>query len=132
MSQSTVSFSRLTPLAILLAVLGVAFAVLAVAFPSVLDVVYKTLGPSEHISLGADGRVGAGIYGGFMAGWGVQMTLFARGVGFGRASALGLIAWWVVDSTTSILTGYPYNALSNTLCLLVFVPALGGHLRRGT
>lgn len=106
-----------------LALLGVGFAILAVFFPGALDTLYALAGPGHHTSLGDDGRLGAGIYGGLMAGWGVHAALSARGVPLLQAFVAGALVWWVVDSAASILTGYPMNAVSNTGFLLLIAPA---------
>lgn len=83
-------------------------------------------------------RVMAGVLGGVMCGWAI--TLYAA---FQAAHALGsariwrlilasILAWFVVDSTLSIATGFALNALMNVDFLLTFVVpiSLSGVLRR--
>lgn len=111
-------------------VLGFGFALVAVAFPDVLAVLYRLAGPSVVSDMGPAARLGAGIYGGLMAGWGLTLMLLARKVRLGRAAGIGLLTWWVVDSASSIALGYPLNALSNTGFLLLFAPAVLGIWRR--
>lgn len=54
----------------------------------------------------------------------------ANKVRLGPAAGIGLLAWWVVDSASSIAIGYPMNALSNTGFLPLFAPAVLGIWRR--
>lgn len=113
------------------AVLGVAFAVASVAFPDGLTKLYAlAAAPGVDPTLEPAGRLGAGIYGGLMAGWGTTLCLLGREVGVVRAAAAGLVAWWAVDSAASIALGFPGNAVSNTALLAVFTPVLVGALGR--
>ncbi|MEP3279946.1 MAG: hypothetical protein ABJN26_26070 [Stappiaceae bacterium] len=67
------------------------------------------------------------IAGGLMTGWGLmfwQITthLYPRDPALARQLILsGILAWFVVDSTGSVLTGAPMNALFNVGFLLLFV-----------
>jgi len=102
--------------------LGLAFAVIAIAAPDILDAIYALAGPGHHTHLGDDGRFGAGIYAAMMVGWGVHTVLSARGVSLVNAFTAGALAWYIVDSVASLCTGYPMNVLSNTGFLLVIIP----------
>lgn len=117
-----------------IALTGLALAALALACPEALDAVYALYGPGHHGTLGDDGRLGAGIYGALMAGWGVHVALMARGHGLVQSGLWGLAVWWCIDSMASVILGYPINALSNTALLGLVVPAwiaLRGATARG-
>jgi len=75
------------------------------------------------------------VLGAVLIGWTVGLVtawraLRRRGRGAWWTIALSIGAWYVVDTTCSLVAGFPENALLNTaLALLVAVP-LGG-IRRG-
>lgn len=105
--------------------LGVAFSVSAVVAPNLLTSLYGLIAsPDVSPVVEPAGRLGAGIYGGLMAGWGITLWLLGRGSSRTRAAAFGLLTWWGVDSLSSILVGFPGNALSNTAFLALFTPVL--------
>lgn len=112
----------------LTAVLGLAFAVLAVAMPDLLAQLYALIATSGTIAdAGPTARLATGIYGGLMVGWGLTLALLGRGQSLASATLLGALGWFVVDSTSSIIVGFAWNALSNAVFLLPFlalVPAL--------
>jgi len=114
------------------AALGVGFAAAAVWAPGVLEAAYRAIGPQVHSEIGPAARLGAGIYGGLMAGFGVTAYMVGRRASTTRAFALGLASWWVVDSAASVAIGYPLNALSNLGFLALFTPVLVAATRRPT
>ena len=67
---------------------------------------------------------------GFMVGWGITVLLLALWVydqapeAVRRTVLTGILAWFVTDSTGSILSGYPINALFNVGFLLLAVGPL--------
>jgi hypothetical protein len=76
---------------------------------------------------GREVRIVTAIGGGITAAWGVLVWMVAGHI-LPENPALGrgilvkcLLAWFVVDSTASILAGVPQNAAANVLFLLVFL-----------
>lgn len=63
------------------------------------------------------------LTGGFLFGWGIMVLLLRQFVfdsapdGVRRAVLGGLIAWFILDSTGSIVSGHASNALFNVLVL---------------
>lgn len=115
----------LTALGTANAALGLGFALAAVVAPDQLEDVYRLLATAgTEVDLPATARLSTAIYGGLMAGWGVTLALLGAGRSISRAAALGVLTWWLVDSAGSVLTGFAWNALSNTLFLLLFAPVL--------
>ena len=83
-----------------------------------------------------DTRFLAALTGGFLLGWGVMIWCLSAWVydkapeAVRRSVLVGTLAWFVLDSTGSIASGNPSNALFNVLILVVavgpmWVPALG-------
>jgi hypothetical protein len=84
-----------------------------------------------------EARIITAIGGGITVGWGVLVWMAAGHI-LPENPALGrdilvksLLAWFVVDSTASILAGVPLNAAANVLFLLVFLYPLWRMARRG-
>jgi hypothetical protein len=84
-----------------------------------------------------EARIITAIGGGITVGWGVLVWMAAGHI-LPENPALGrdilvksLTAWFVVDSTASILAGVPLNAAANVLFLLVFLYPLWRMARRG-
>lgn len=79
-------------------------------------------------------RFSIGVLGGVFLGWIVALTLTLRiamamgsaGRPLWLASTLGLAAWYVVDSTLSVATGFALNVVPNTLALVLFLIGLAG------
>jgi hypothetical protein len=67
------------------------------------------------------------LAGGFLLGWGVMIWFLSGPVydaapeGVRRAVVIGLLAWFILDSTGSIASGHASNALFNVIVLLVAV-----------
>lgn len=99
-------------------------------FRLMLDLV----GGGEPIVMTPALRFSTGVLGGVFLGWIVALTFtlrIAMAIGSaGRplwvASTLGLGAWYVVDSSLSVATGFALNVLPNTLALAFFLIGLGG------
>lgn len=71
------------------------------------------------------------LTGGFLFGWGVMIWRLVAGGAYDvapeairRAVVGGLLAWFVLDSTGSILSGHAANALINVAVLLLAVGPL--------
>lgn len=79
-------------------------------------------------------RFVSGILGGVLLGWIVALTLTLRIAmamgGAGRplwlASTFGLAAWYLVDCTLSVATGFALNLVPNTLALGFYLIGLFG------
>jgi len=97
-------------------------------FRRMLDLV----GGGEPIALTPALRFSTGVLGGVFLGWIVSLTFTLRiamamgstGRPLWAASTLGLGAWYVVDSTLSVATGFGLNVLPNTLALALFLIGL--------
>lgn len=70
------------------------------------------------------------VVGGVMVGWGTLMFLIATGP-FGRGDTtfatpmlVSVAAWFLVDSTASLIAGLPGNVVLNIGFLVLFVPPL--------
>lgn len=83
-------------------------------------------------------RFGLGIQGALSIGW--ALTLLAArdaadvaGAPVWRGITVGVCAWYAIDSTISVITGFPLNAVSNTLLIATYLaPVLGsGVLQKG-
>jgi hypothetical protein len=67
------------------------------------------------------------LTGGFLAGWGVLIWFLSGSVydaapeGVRRAVVLGLLSWFLLDSTGSIASGNASNAIFNLLVLFLAV-----------
>lgn len=86
-------------------------------------------------------RLGFGIAGALMVGWGGSLALLVRSLDaltpqvLGTATAMGVAAWFVLDGLVSVVNGAPLNIVGNLLYLgILLPPALalraGGELRR--
>lgn len=86
-------------------------------------------GDTESFAGGTTQFVSA-ITGGFLLGWGVMVlglwawVYDAAPEGVRRAVLAGLLAWFVLDSTGSIMSGTPWNAAWNVPVLLLAVGPL--------
>jgi len=92
----------------------------------------------EPAVAGPPGRLGLGIAGAIMAGWGVMLAILARSIGslspsvLGAAVAAGTLTWFLLDGIVSIVTGAALNLVGNTVFLVLLVaPALALRRRRG-
>jgi hypothetical protein len=82
----------------------------------------------DPATFSADTRAVNAVLGGTMVGWGLLMYLLAHHitmiVGLPRILLMALVAWFVVDSTGSIMADLPGNVLLNSIFLGLFVPPL--------
>ena len=126
--------------ALLLALFGVVFALAAVpALDFGVRFFYDfVVWPIDGASDFDVQRKTAAILGAVMLGWSISMWGLIRAGERGdvhswRALCASVLIWWLVDSAVSIAVGYPVNALSNTiLVMLFFIPIVGsGMLRTG-
>jgi hypothetical protein len=75
-------------------------------------------------------RLLSAVTGGFLLGWGVMIWCLARWVHplapepVRRTVLTGTLAWFALDSTGSIASGHPSNAMFNVLVLLLAVGPL--------
>jgi hypothetical protein len=81
-------------------------------------------------ALGPEAYALNGVLGGVMVGWGVLMWLLARGpiqagqTALARFMLIGIIAWFLVDSSASFAANIPGNVVLNVGFLLMFLPPL--------
>jgi hypothetical protein len=82
-------------------------------------------------------RFALALQGALTIGW--MLTLMAAikgaeavGPALWRKILVAMLAWYVIDSAISVMTGFPMNAVSNTLLTIGFlIPVIGsGVLRR--
>ena len=77
-----------------------------------------------------DTRFLSALTGGFLSGWGVLIWFLSKNVyekapeETRKAVLFGIIAWFILDSSGSILSGNPSNAVFNVLVLLLAVGPL--------
>ncbi len=70
------------------------------------------------------------LTGGFLLGWGVTISCLRQWVyplapeGVRKSVVTGILAWFVLDSTGSYLSGNPSNVFFNVLVLLIAVGPL--------
>ena len=74
-------------------------------------------------------RISVSLVGAVMLGWGLAMLSVWRARGadvlLWRGLSRAVLIWYVVDSALSVATGFPINAVSNTLFVAMFlVPAI--------
>jgi len=116
----------------------VAFGLVLVLLPSLARQGFSVLvyaSPERIDSFGEEAAryisLAHAVLGGVMVGWGAALfyitrTLLARGSRFAwNLVALSVFAWYVPDTSYSLLSGYWQNALLNTVFLVLFaVPLL--------
>lgn len=81
-------------------------------------------------------RFAFGLQGALTIGW--MLTLMAAvqgaqavGPGLWRKVVIGVLAWYVIDSVISVMTGFGLNAVSNTLLTVGFlIPVFGSRVLR--
>jgi len=76
-------------------------------------------------------RFAMGLQGALTIGWSLTFFGMVRAADLGgapvwRSMTVALAAWFLIDSAISIMTGYPLNAVSNTVLIAAYlVPVLG-------
>jgi hypothetical protein len=82
-------------------------------------------------------RFGIGLQGALTIGWALMMfTMISvaaeAGARVWRPMTLSLLAWYVIDSAISVSTGFPLNALSNSVVVALYLaPVLASGVLRG-
>lgn len=71
-------------------------------------------------------RFAFGLQGALTIGWAITMFGMVRAAEAGgapvwRSLTLGLLAWYVIDSSISVMTGFPLNAVSNSALVVTFL-----------
>ncbi len=108
-----------------LTIAGLGFVALAVAAPELLATLYTLAAHGDTVvDMTAGTRLGAGLFGALTLGWGLTLERLGRGDGVVRATVIGVVAWYLVDSAASIALGFGWNALSNTGFLVVVLAIL--------
>ncbi len=113
-----------------LAALGVAVAGAATdATSAPVRLVFAVIGVPE-LRLDAHMRFTLAVLGAVLIGWSLTLLGASRvahrlGGEHGRAAwrwvAVALVGWFAIDSTLSVLTGFPLNAVMNVIFLLAFL-----------
>lgn len=95
--------------------------------------------PIDGVGLTDDARFTAGVLGAVMIGWAV--TIFAligaaerAGASAWRGLTTAMLVWFAVDSTISVASGVPMNAVANAGFLVTYlIPVIAsGVLRQAT
>lgn len=102
--------------------------------------VFALLGPGQPLVLDDPMRFAVALMGAVTLGWSVTLlaavqaahALGDRAAPVWKLLTTGVIGWYVVDSCLSVATGFPLNALSNSILVAGYLlPVLrGGVLRR--
>lgn len=100
--------------------------------PLRLGIALTSMGPPADLT--PAGRFMIGILGGVFLGWMVMFWLVLRqAVAMGPAgrplwlaAMLGMLAWYALDSTLSVATGFGLNLVPNTLALGLFLIGIAG------
>ncbi|MBI1329228.1 MAG: hypothetical protein GC166_04905 [Alphaproteobacteria bacterium] len=81
-------------------------------------------------------QFGLGLQGALTIGWifcvyGVLIAGGAHNGALWRWQMAGVVAWYIIDSAISVITGFPINAVSNTLLMVLFaVPVVASGAMR--
>lgn len=113
-----------------LAALGVALTgAVAEATSAPARLVFAVIGVRD-LGLDAHMRFTLAVLGAVLIGWSITLlgaTRVARRLDGAparsawRSVAAALVGWFAIDSTLSILTGFPLNAVMNTIFLIAFL-----------
>lgn len=85
------------------------------------DIIIMPLDGLPGAPSGTSERLLAAIGGGVMVGWGVMLLSLGRGASIGKATLLGGLGWFAIDSLGSVLAGAPMNVLGNIAFLALIV-----------
>jgi hypothetical protein len=108
-----------------LMVAGLAFVLLALEAPNVLAMLYDLAASAGTVTdMGASTRFAVALFGALTVGWGVTLDQLGRGRDPVRACTVGMLAWFVVDSGASVVSGYGWNAVSNIGFAVIFLVLL--------
>ena len=74
-------------------------------------------------------KFGLGLQGALTIGWALTMLTMVRAANVGgapiwRALTVALLAWFVIDSAISVITGFPLNAVSNALLMASYLASV--------
>ena len=90
----------------------------------------------EAVAISDAARLGIGIAGALMVGWGAMLAMLVRSLdaltphALGTATAVGVVSWFVLDGIVSLAVGAALNVVGNTVYLVILLaPALA--LRSG-
>ena len=94
-----------------------------------IRLLFAALHGPEPLDLSAQMRFSEAVLGAVTLGWSVTLMaaihaanlLGDRGRPIWRAIIASVVGWWAIDSALSIATGYPLNALPNTIFLAAFL-----------
>lgn len=92
--------------------------------------VYAMVGPQHALSFDPTLRFSIALMGAVSVGWGVTVLLLALSKEAASTSAIwrsvawGFAVWFVIDSAFSIHTGFPLNAVSNVMLMVLGAPCL--------
>jgi hypothetical protein len=109
----------------------------ATAFPMTLlaDVILWPFDGANSLAA-TETRLLAAIGGGVMAGWGLMMLtlvnrLFLTDPALTKGILMtGVVSWFAIDSSASVLAGAPLNILPNVVFLALFAIPLSGRVAR--
>ncbi len=82
-------------------------------------------------------RFAVGLTGALTLGWGMMMLAVFSRIGqedapLWRSLTAAMLVWYLVDSAISVATGFPLNAVSNTVFTVLFlIPVLASGVLRG-
>jgi hypothetical protein len=91
---------------------------------------FAVIGGPGELRLDPHMRLTLAVLGAVLIGWSLTLlgaTRVARRLGRERARSLwswvtvSLVGWFVIDSTLSMLTGFPRNAVMNTIFIVAFL-----------
>ncbi|MEO5937882.1 MAG: hypothetical protein ABIQ43_02605 [Sphingomonas sp.] len=98
-------------------------------------IAYGLLGPGHTLIFDPTLRFSIALMGAVTLGWGMTMLgVVVAGrdlptdatVRLWRAISVGVVSWFVIDSSLSIATGFPLNAVSNTILLVAYLIPMRG------
>lgn len=100
--------------------------------PLRMGIALASMGPPPDLT--PAGRFMTGILGGVFLGWMVMLWLVVRqaialgraGQPLWRAATIGMLAWYALDSTLSVMTGFGLNLVPNSLALGLFLIGVAG------
>lgn len=98
----------------------------------------EVLNGSAAVTLDDTARFSLAVLGAVTIGWSLTLLaaieaacqLGARGRPVWRQIAISVGAWYVIDSFLSVVTGFGFNVIPNTLLTVAFLPPIVGLLRR--
>lgn len=92
--------------------------------------VYAMVGPGHALNFDPTLRFSIALMGAVSVGWGATVLFLALSKEAAGSQAVwrcvgwGFAVWFVIDSAFSIHTGFPLNAVSNVMLVVLGAPAL--------